>query len=59
MGLRFSKLIGLSLQLMNGLFEFIEKPFFLEINSQFRSEDPSDKIWDRNIEKYGLESRSK
>ena len=33
---------------MNGIFEFIEKPYSLRINSQFKPEDPKDKIWHRN-----------
>ena len=44
---------------MNGIFEVIEKTYFLRINSQFRPEDPIDKIWDGNVEKYGIESFSK
>ena len=44
---------------MNDTFQFIEKPYSLRINSQFRLEDPNEKIWYRNIEKYGIESFSK
>ena len=44
----FKVKIGLSSELMNDIFEFIEKPYSLRINSQFRSEDPNDKIWQRN-----------
>ena len=36
--------IGLSPELMNDIFEFIEKPYSLQINSQFRPDDPTDKI---------------
>ena len=45
--------IGWSPELLNDIFEFIEKPYSLRINSQFRPEDPSDK---RKTEKYGTES---
>ena len=44
---------------MNDIVKFIEKPYSLRINSQLKSEDPSDKTWHRNIEKYGIESFSK
>ena len=44
---------------MNNIFEFIEKPYSLRITWQFKPEDPSDKIWHRNIEKYGIETFSK
>ena len=33
---------------MNDIFEFIEKPYSLQINYQFEPEDPSDKTWHRN-----------
>ena len=33
---------------MSDIFEFNEKPYFLRINSQFRPDDPSDKIWYKN-----------
>ena len=36
--------IGLSPELMHDIFEFIEKPYSLRINSQFRPDDPTDKI---------------
>ena len=39
---------GLSSELMNGIFELIEKPYSLQINSQFKPDDPNDKIWHRN-----------
>ena len=51
--------IGLSPELMNDIFKFVEKPYSLRINSQFRPEDPNDKIWHRNIEKCDIESFSK
>ena len=41
--------IGLSPELMNYSFEFIEKLCSLPINSQFRLEGPNDKTWYRNI----------
>ena len=43
--------IGLSPELMTEIFEFIEKPYPLEINLQFRSENPNNKIWHRNKSK--------
>ena len=55
----FKVKICLSPKPMNGIFEVIEKTYFLRINSQFRPEDPVDKIWDGNVEKYGIESFSK
>ena len=55
----FKVKIGFSLELMNDISEFIEKPYSLRINLQFKPDDPSDKIWHRNIEKYGVESFSK
>ena len=54
----FKAKIWLPPKLMNDIFEFIEKPYSLLINSQFRPEDPNDKIWDGNIEKYDVESFS-
>ena len=33
---------------MNYIFDFIQKPYSLRINSQFKPEDPNDKIWHRN-----------
>ena len=39
----FKVTIGFSPELMNNIFEFIKKPNFLWINSQFRPEDPNDK----------------
>ena len=44
----FKVKIGLSPELMNDIFEFIEKPYSLQINSQFKPEDPNDEIWHRN-----------
>ena len=41
---------------MNDIFEFIEKPYSLRINSPFKPEDPNDKIWHKKREKYGIES---
>ena len=32
----------------HNIFEFIGTPYFLRINSQFRSENPTDNIWHRN-----------
>lgn len=40
----FEVKVGLSTELINNIFEFIEKPHFLRINSQFKPEDPNDKI---------------
>ena len=40
--------IGLSPELKNDIFEFIEKSYSLQINSQFKSEDPNDNISHRN-----------
>ena len=42
--------------LMNDIFNFIEKPYSLRINSQFRPDDPNDKMQCRNIEKYDMDS---
>ena len=39
----FKVKIGVSPEHMNNIFEFIEKPYFLLINSQFRPEDSNDK----------------
>ena len=44
----FKVKIGLSRELMSDIFEFIEKPYSLRINSEFRPEDTNDKIWHRN-----------
>ena len=39
---------------MSDIFESMEKPYSLPINSQFRPEGPNDKTWHRNTEKYGI-----
>ena len=44
---------------MNDIFKFVEKPYPLQINTQFKPEDPNDKIWHRNIRKCDLEPFSK
>ena len=54
----FKVKIGLSHELMNDIFEFIEKLSSLRINSQFWPEDPNEKIQHRT-EKYGRGSFSK
>ena len=41
----FQVKIELSPELMSDIFKFVGKPYFLPINSQFRPEDPNDKIW--------------
>ena len=33
---------------MNDIFEYVEKPYSLQINPQFRPKDPNNKIWNRN-----------
>ena len=40
---------------MSYIFDFIKKPCSLRINSQFKPEDPNDKIWHKS-KKYGIES---
>ena len=45
----FKVKIGLSPELMNVIFKFIEKPYSLRINSQFSPEDSYDKIWHRKM----------
>ena len=40
---------------MNDIFEFIDKPYSLRINLQFRPDDPNGKIWYRNADKHGME----
>ena len=55
----FKVKIGLSLELMNGIFEFIEKMHSVRVNSQFKPEDPNDKMWHKSKEKYDKESFSK
>ena len=52
----FKDKIGLSPEPMNDIFEFIRKTHLLGVNSQFKPEDPNDKICDKNIEKNGIES---
>ena len=39
----FKVKIGVSPEHKNNIFEFIKKPYFLLINSQFRPEDSNDK----------------
>ena len=34
---------------MSDIFEFVKNLYSQQINSQFRSEDPNNKIWYRNI----------
>ena len=46
--------IGLEFDLMSDIFEFIEKPYPLRINFQFRSEDPNEKIWHRSKKTWHL-----
>ena len=46
----FKVKIGLSPELMNDIFEFIEKLSSLRINWQFWPENPNEKIRHRNIE---------
>ena len=36
--------IALSREFMNDILEFIEKPYYMRINAQFRPEDPNYKI---------------
>ena len=55
----FKVKIGLSPELMNDFFEFIEKPSSPQINSQFWPEDPNEKIRHRDIEKYSIGPFSK
>ena len=52
----FQVKIDLSPELMIDIFRFVEKPYSLRKNSQFRPEDPNDKIWQRNIEKCDTKS---
>ena len=52
----FKVKIGLLFELMNDIFEFIENPSSLRINSQFWPEDPNEKLRHGNIEKYSIES---
>ena len=52
----FKDKIGLLSDLISDIFDFIEKPYSLRINSQFR---PENKIWHRNIKKYDIECFSK
>ena len=44
----FQVKIGLSPELMNDTFEFIERRNFLRINSASRPDDPHGRTWDRN-----------
>ena len=44
----FKNKIALSPEPMNDIFEFIEKPYSLRINSHFKPEDSNDKIWNWN-----------
>ena len=46
----FKVKIGLSPDLMNNISEFIEKPYFLQINWQFRPEDPNEKLTNYSME---------
>ena len=55
----FKVKIGLSPALMNDNFKSNKKPYSQRVNSQFKPEDPSNKILHRNINKYGIESFSK
>ena len=50
---------GLSHEFMNDIFRFIEKPYPVRINLQFRLEDPNYKICYRNIEENDMETFSK
>ena len=40
----FKVKIGLSPDLMNDIFEFIEKPYSVQINLQFRPEYPNNEV---------------
>ena len=40
--------VGLSPGFMNDIFEYVEKPYSLRINPQFKSKDPNNEIWNWN-----------